>query len=68
MPITIVAVSAMAYWGRFNVANPTTLPVGKAFEPAGGRKWLVRFWELDAKHVGIAFPSVFFTAPVNSMS
>lgn len=56
MPITIVATSGMAYWGRFNSANPTTLPTGGAFQPAGDREWLVRFWQLDAKHVGIAFP------------
>ncbi|KAI0373814.1 anion exchanging protein [Pilatotrama ljubarskyi] len=56
MPISLVASSAMAYWGRFNAANPTTLPTGHAFMPAGDRPWLVRFWELDAKWVGIAFP------------
>ncbi|GJE91934.1 anion exchanging protein [Phanerochaete sordida] len=56
MPLSLVASSAMAYWGRFNHANPTTLPVGKAFQPAGGRDWLVRFWQLDGKWVGIAFP------------
>ena len=46
----------MAYWGRFNGANPETLPTGRAFMPANGRQWLVRFWELDGKWVGIAFP------------
>ncbi|KAH9950623.1 anion exchanging protein [Amylocystis lapponica] len=56
MPIALVATSGMAYWGRFNTANPTTLPIGKAFEPANGRDWLVRFWQLDGKWVGIAFP------------
>ncbi|KAM5540894.1 hypothetical protein V8D89_005538 [Ganoderma adspersum] len=56
MPISLVASSAMAYWGRFNGANPTTLPTGHAFMPAGDRPWLVRFWELDGKWVGIAFP------------
>ncbi|KAF4617309.1 hypothetical protein D9613_006003 [Agrocybe pediades] len=56
MPISLVATSAMAYWGRFNYANPSTLPVGGAFQAAGGRTWLVRFWELDGKWVGIAFP------------
>ena len=56
MPIALLASSAMAYWGRFNAANPTTLPVGRAFQPAGGREWLVRFWQLDGKWVGIAFP------------
>ncbi|KAI0629834.1 anion exchanging protein [Trametes polyzona] len=56
MPISLVASSAMAYWGRFNAANPTTLPTGHAFMPAGDRPWLVRFWELDGKWVGIAFP------------
>ncbi|EIN11935.1 hypothetical protein PUNSTDRAFT_83796 [Punctularia strigosozonata HHB-11173 SS5] len=56
MPISLVASSAMAYWGRFNAANPSTLPVNGAFQPAGGRQWLVRFWQLDGKWVGIAFP------------
>lgn len=56
MPISVVASSAMAYWGRFNSANPSTLPVGKAFQAAGGRAWLVKFWELDGKWVGIALP------------
>ncbi|KAI1786839.1 anion exchanging protein [Ganoderma leucocontextum] len=56
MPISLVVSSAMAYWGRFNHANPTTLPTGHAFMPAGDRPWLVRFWELDGKWVGIAFP------------
>ena len=56
MPISLVAASAMAYWGRFNQANPSTLPTGRAFMPANGRQWLVRFWELDGKWVGIALP------------
>lgn len=46
----------MAYWGRFNTAHPSTLPVAGAFQPAGGRPWLVRFWELEGKYIGIAFP------------
>ncbi|KZT19597.1 hypothetical protein NEOLEDRAFT_1077513 [Neolentinus lepideus HHB14362 ss-1] len=56
MPISLVATSGMAYWGRFNSANPATLPTGRAFTPAGGREWLVRFWDLEGKWVGIAFP------------
>ncbi|PSR83169.1 hypothetical protein PHLCEN_2v5818 [Hermanssonia centrifuga] len=56
IPICLVACSAVAYWGRFNAANPATLPIAKAFEPAGGREWLVKFWRLEAKWVGIAFP------------
>ncbi|KAF8895312.1 HCO3 transporter family-domain-containing protein [Infundibulicybe gibba] len=56
MPISLIASSAMAYWGRFNAANPTTLPVGGAFQAANGREWLVKFWELDGKWVGIALP------------
>lgn len=56
MPISLVASSAMAYWGRFNFANPLTLPVGGAFQAAGGRNWVVKFWELEGKWVGIAFP------------
>ena len=56
MPISLIACSAMAYWGRFNTANPTTLPVGQAFQAAGRRSWLVKFWQLEPQWVGIAFP------------
>ncbi|KAF7357660.1 hypothetical protein MSAN_01362600 [Mycena sanguinolenta] len=56
MPISLIASSGMAYWGRFNATNPATLPVNGAFQAAGGREWLVKFWELDGKWVGIAFP------------
>ncbi|KAF9462989.1 HCO3 transporter family-domain-containing protein [Collybia nuda] len=56
MPMSLIASSGIAYWGRFNNTNPTTLPVGGAFQAAGGREWLVRFWELDGKWVGIALP------------
>lgn len=56
MPISVIACSGLAYWGRFNLANPLTLPTSGAFSPAGGRPWLVKFWELDGKWVGIALP------------
>ena len=56
MPIALVASSGVAYWGRFNTANPNALPVGGAFGAAGGRPWLVEFWLLDGKWVGIALP------------
>ncbi|KAI6024253.1 HCO3 transporter family-domain-containing protein [Pisolithus marmoratus] len=56
MPISLVATSAMAYWGRLHSANAITLPVGGAFQAANGRSWLVKFWELDGKWVGIALP------------
>ncbi|KAF8894307.1 bicarbonate transporter [Mucidula mucida] len=56
MPISLIATSAMAYWGRFNTTNPLTLPVQGAFEAAQGRAWLVRFWQLEGKWVGIALP------------
>jgi hypothetical protein len=56
MPISLVAASGMAYWGQFKASNPSTLPVGGAFQAANGRAWLVRFWELDGKWVGIALP------------
>ena len=46
MPISLIAASGMAYWGRFNATNPLTLPVFGAFQAAGGRCWLVKFWEL----------------------
>ena len=56
MPISLVATSAMAYWGRFNATNPLTLPIAGAFQAAGDRQWLVRFWEIETKWVGIALP------------
>ena len=56
MPISLVAVSGLSYWGHFNSANPTPLPVSGAFQAAGGRQWFVRFWQLEAKWVGIALP------------
>lgn len=34
-----------------------TLPTtNHSFQPAGNREWLVRFWQLEGKYVGIAFP------------
>jgi hypothetical protein len=34
-----------------------TLPVTVAsFQPANNRNWLVPFWQLQAKYVGIALP------------
>lgn len=56
MPLSLLATSGLAYWGRFHTAHPTTLPVTGAFQPANGRAWLVKFWELDGKWVGIALP------------
>ena len=56
MPIALVASSGVAYWGRFEATNPNTLPVAGAFNAAGGRPWLVKFWLLDEKWVGIALP------------
>lgn len=60
MPITIVAITGLAYWGRFNPyvrEVDMTLPTTKgSFEPAGGREWLVRFWHLKGNYVGMAFP------------
>lgn len=60
MPITIIAATGLAYWGRFNPyvnEEDMTLPVTrKTWATATGRSWLVPFWELEAKYVGIAFP------------
>ncbi|KAJ3711718.1 HCO3 transporter family-domain-containing protein [Lentinula raphanica] len=56
MPISLVATSGMAYWGTFNKVNPETLPISGAFQPANGRAWLVPFWQLEGKWVGIALP------------
>lgn len=60
MPITIIAATGLAYWGRFNGyvhEEDMTLPVTRStWTPAAGRSWLVPFWSLDAKYVGIALP------------
>jgi boron transporter len=56
MPISLIACSGMAYWGRFAAAHTETLPVSGAFQPASGRSWLVHFWDLDGYWVGVAFP------------
>ena len=59
MPITIIAISGLAYWGRFSDyvhVEGMRLPTNAAFQPAGDRDWLVRFWNLPGKYVGIAFP------------
>lgn len=59
MPLAVIACSGLAYWGRFHTAidvEGATLPVQRAFQPAGGRQWLVRFWTLEGKWVGVAFP------------
>lgn len=58
LPIVVIAVSACAYWGRFELSGPSKLPVGDSFEPAGGRSWLVPFWDIDSdpKWIAIAIP------------
>jgi hypothetical protein len=59
MPITVIACSGLAYWGRFHdytTEEGMTLPTTGAYTPAGGRDWIVRFWQLPGKYVGIAFP------------
>ncbi|TYJ55250.1 hypothetical protein B9479_004080 [Cryptococcus floricola] len=60
MPITIIAMTGLAYWGRFDqyvLESDMTLPTtASSFQPAGDRPWLVRFWQLEGKWVGIAFP------------
>ena len=66
MPITVIAVAGLAYWGRLRQGlsvngieggGETTLPVGKGWRPQEGREdWIVKFWELEGKWVGVAFP------------
>ncbi|OWZ59828.1 anion transporter [Cryptococcus neoformans c45] len=60
MPITIIAITGLAYWGRFDqyvLEDGMTLPTtASSFKPAGERAWLVRFWQLEGKWVGVAFP------------
>lgn len=50
MPITLIAISGVAYWGKFRdyvKEDGMRLPTGAAFEPEGGRPWLVRWWQLE---------------------
>lgn len=59
MPITVIATTGLAYWGRFNPyahEEGMTLPTSGAFTPANGRSWLVEFWLLEGKWVGVAMP------------
>ena len=66
MPITVVAVAGVAYWGSLRQGlsvngvegeGETTLPVGRGWRPQEGREeWIVRFWEMEGKWVGVAFP------------
>nr|XP_031860208.1 uncharacterized protein CI109_004340 [Kwoniella shandongensis]KAA5527280.1 hypothetical protein CI109_004340 [Kwoniella shandongensis] len=60
MPITIIAMTGLAYWGRFDpyvLESGMTLPTtSHSFRPASDRPWLVRFWQLDGKWVGTALP------------
>lgn len=59
MPISVIACSGLAYWGRFHDAidpEATRLPIQGAFAAANNRPWVVPFWELPGKWVGIAFP------------
>ncbi|WWC98720.1 hypothetical protein V866_005613 [Kwoniella sp. B9012] len=60
MPITIIAMTGLAYWGRFDqyvLESGMTLPTTPtSFQPASDRPWLVRFWQLEGKWVGIALP------------
>ncbi|WWC72448.1 uncharacterized protein I206_106410 [Kwoniella pini CBS 10737] len=60
MPITIIAMTGLAYWGRFDqyvLEDGMTLPTTpNSFQPASDRPWLVRFWQLEGKWVGISLP------------
>lgn len=42
---------------RYVLEDGMTLPTtASSFKPAGERAWLVRFWQLEGKWVGVAFP------------
>ena len=59
MPIAVIACSGLAYWGRFHESinvEDSRLPIEAAYTAANGRAWIVPFWELSGKWVGIAFP------------
>ncbi|WRT70568.1 uncharacterized protein IL334_007566 [Kwoniella shivajii] len=60
MPITIIAMTGFAYWGRFDqyvLEDGMTLPTTtSSFRPASDRPWLVKFWQLEGKWVGTALP------------
>lgn len=58
LALSVLAASACGYWGRFKGSDPSKLPVGHAFEPSGGREWLVPFWSScnDPKWIAMALP------------
>ncbi|KDQ11348.1 hypothetical protein BOTBODRAFT_114602 [Botryobasidium botryosum FD-172 SS1] len=57
MMVAFVACSALPHWGRLRGVHLETLPTtGVAFTPQGGRNWIVPFWDVPAKWVGIAIP------------
>ncbi|CAD6587662.1 MAG: hypothetical protein TREMPRED_004819 [Tremellales sp. Tagirdzhanova-0007] len=57
MPITIIAATGLAYWGRFDMyvlESSMTLPTtGASFRPANGRAWLVPFWQLEGNPLSL---------------
>jgi hypothetical protein len=69
MPIAVIACSGLAYWGRFHESiniDDSRLPIQAAYTAANGRSWVVPFWELSGKWVGIAFPFGFVLFIVRS--
>ena len=58
MPITVVACSALPYWGRFNEIDVVKLPTvgGMNYTSSDRNGWIVTFWNCPAKWVAIAIP------------
>lgn len=54
---SISKVGCVGAHARYVNEDDMTLPVtGSTWTPAAGRSWLIRWWQLDAKYVGIAVP------------
>lgn len=59
LPLSTSRARQHSHFGLLHKAidlEATRLPIQHAFQPANGRSWLVPFWELESKYVGIALP------------
>lgn len=56
LPISVVAVSGLCYWGRFVEIDAQKLPTvgGFAYTATDRQTWVVHFWNTPARWVGIA--------------
>ncbi|TIB81902.1 hypothetical protein E3Q22_00632 [Wallemia mellicola] len=58
LPITVVAVSALPYWGRFVEIDCIKLPTVGGFSYTSSERdgWIIAFWNTPPKWVAIAIP------------